>query len=90
MKNTVCLGVFLSLIYSRNLKWEFSSEVFMVVFVCVAMGIFTSFRSTFPLWTCLVAYMMYPLSLVVVYFLPWADTDQEVLGGNMPQEKLSL
>ncbi|CAN6165117.1 unnamed protein product [Urochloa humidicola] len=89
MKNTLCLGVFLALIYVRNLAWEFSSEVLMVLFVCVVMGLFTSFRSTFPLWTCLVAYTMYPLSLVVVYVLAWADPGQE-LGGGMPLEKLSL
>ncbi|CAL5046074.1 unnamed protein product [Urochloa decumbens] len=89
MKNTLCLGVFLALIYIRKLTWEFSSEVLMVLLVCVVMGLFTSFRSTFPLWTCLVAYTMHPLSLVVVYALAWADPGQE-LGGGMPQEKLSL
>ncbi|CAL5036776.1 unnamed protein product [Urochloa decumbens] len=89
MKNTLCLGVFLALIYIRNLTWEYSSEVLMVLFVCVVMGLFTSFRSTFPLWTCLVAYTMYPLSLVVVYALAWADPGHE-LGGGMPQEKMSL
>jgi len=69
MKNTLCLGVFLSLIYVRNLAWEFSSEVLIVLLVCVVMGLLTSFRTTFPLWTCLVAYTLYPLSLVVVYVL---------------------
>jgi hypothetical protein len=38
MKNTLCLGVFLSLIYFRNLTWEFSSEVLMVLIVCVVMA----------------------------------------------------
>ncbi|KAF8697605.1 hypothetical protein HU200_035791 [Digitaria exilis] len=69
MKNTLCLGVFLALIYVRNLRWEFSSEMLMVVLVCVVVGLLASFRTTFPLWTCLVAYTMYPLSLVVVYVL---------------------
>lgn len=69
MKNTLCLGVFLTLIYVRNLEWEFSSEVLIVILVCLVMGLFTSFRSTIPLWTCLVAYILYPLSLVVVYVL---------------------
>ncbi|KAF0924819.1 hypothetical protein E2562_014924 [Oryza meyeriana var. granulata] len=69
MNNTLCLGVFLALIYIRNLTWDFSSEVLIILLVCVIMGLFTSFRTTFPLWTCLVAYMLYPLSLVVVYIL---------------------
>ncbi|TVU17076.1 hypothetical protein EJB05_33088, partial [Eragrostis curvula] len=69
MNNTMCLGLFLALIYSRNLSWEFSSELFIVLLVCSVVGLFTSLRTTYPLWTCLVAYMLYPLSLVIVYVL---------------------
>ncbi|XP_062220515.1 sodium/calcium exchanger NCL1 [Phragmites australis] len=71
MNNTLCLGVFLALIYTRNLTWDFSSEVLIILLVCVVMCLFTSFRTTFPLWTCLVAYMLYPLSLVIVYILDY-------------------
>ncbi|RLN24847.1 uncharacterized protein C2845_PM07G38610 [Panicum miliaceum] len=71
MNNTLCLGVFLALIYFRNLTWDFSSEVLIILAVCVIMALFTSFRTTFPLWTCLVAYMLYPLSLVIVYILDY-------------------
>ncbi|TVU22849.1 hypothetical protein EJB05_32569 [Eragrostis curvula] len=69
MNNTLCLGVFLALIYFRQLTWDFSSEVLIILLVCIVMGLFTSFRTTFPLWTCLVAYALYPLSLVIVYIL---------------------
>ncbi|KAJ1282048.1 hypothetical protein BS78_03G020200 [Paspalum vaginatum] len=71
MNNTLCLGVFLALIYFRNLTWDFSSEVLIILVVCVVMALFTSFRTTFPLWTCLVAYTLYPLSLVIVYILDY-------------------
>ncbi|KQK03282.1 sodium/calcium exchanger NCL1 [Brachypodium distachyon] len=71
MNNTLCLGVFLALIYFRNLTWDFSSEVLIILLVCVIMGLFTSFRTNFPLWTCLVAYLLYPLSLAVVYVLDY-------------------
>uniref|UniRef100_A0A804QJT3 EF-hand domain-containing protein n=1 Tax=Zea mays TaxID=4577 RepID=A0A804QJT3_MAIZE len=71
MNNTLCLGVFLALIYFRNLTWDFSSEVLIILLVCVVMALFTSFRTTFPLWTCLVAYMLYPLSLIIVYILDY-------------------
>ncbi|KAL5670864.1 hypothetical protein ACJX0J_015170, partial [Zea mays] len=71
MNNTLCLGVFLALIYFRNLTWDFSSEVLIILLVCVVMALFTSFRTTFPLWTCLVAYMLYPFSLVLVYILDY-------------------
>ncbi|KAL6626951.1 hypothetical protein ACP70R_030677 [Stipagrostis hirtigluma subsp. patula] len=71
MNNTLCLGVFLALIYFRDLTWDFSSEVLIILLVCVVMALFTSFRTTFPLWTCLVAYALYPLSLIIVYILDY-------------------
>ncbi|GJN06417.1 hypothetical protein PR202_ga24146 [Eleusine coracana subsp. coracana] len=71
MNNTLCLGVFLALIYFRQLTWDFSSEVLIILLVCIVMGLFTSFRTTFPLWTCFVAYALYPLSLIIVYILDY-------------------
>ncbi|KAL6629413.1 hypothetical protein ACP70R_029178 [Stipagrostis hirtigluma subsp. patula] len=69
MNNTLCLAVFLALVYMRGLTWDFSSEVLVIFLVCVIMGLFTSFRTKFPLWTCFVAYLLYPLSLIIVYVL---------------------
>ncbi|PKA51638.1 hypothetical protein AXF42_Ash003005 [Apostasia shenzhenica] len=69
MNNTLCLAVFLALVYLRHLTWDFSSEVLVILLVCIVMGLFTSFRTTFPLWTCLVAYLLYPFSLALVYVL---------------------
>ncbi|KAJ3692144.1 hypothetical protein LUZ60_012494 [Juncus effusus] len=71
MNNTLCLAVFLALVYVRQLTWDFSSEVLVILLVCVIMGLFTSFRTTFPLWTCSIAYFLYPLSLVIVYVLDY-------------------
>lgn len=69
MNNLLCLSVFLALVYARGLTWDFSSEVLVILIVCVVMGVFASVRSTFPLWTSLVAFLLYPLSLVLVYVL---------------------
>ncbi|CAD5188374.1 unnamed protein product [Musa acuminata subsp. malaccensis] len=69
MNNTLCLAVFLALVYVRHLTWDFSAEVLVILIVCVVMGIFTSLRTTFPLWTCFVAFLLYPLALVLVYVL---------------------
>ncbi|XP_042502304.1 sodium/calcium exchanger NCL-like isoform X1 [Macadamia integrifolia] len=71
MNNILCLAVFLALVYVRELTWDFSSEVLVIVIVCLVMGLFGSFRTTFPLWTCSVAYVLYPLSLVLVYILDY-------------------
>lgn len=71
MNNTLCLAVFLALVYIRGLTWDFSSEVLVIFLVCVIMGLFTSFRTMFPLWTCFVAFLLYPLSLILVYILDY-------------------
>lgn len=69
VNNLMCLGMFLAVVYARDITWDFSSELLIILLVCVVMGLFTSFRTNFPLWTCLVAYSLYPLSLVVVHIL---------------------
>ncbi|RWW53751.1 hypothetical protein BHE74_00039729 [Ensete ventricosum] len=69
MNNILCLAVFLALVYVRHLTWDFSAEVLVILVVCIVMGIFTSLRTTFPLWTCFVAFLLYPLSLLLVYLL---------------------
>ncbi|XP_052178790.1 sodium/calcium exchanger NCL-like isoform X2 [Diospyros lotus] len=71
MNNVLCLSVFLALVYIRGLTWDFSSEVLIIVIVCLVMGAFASFRTTFPLWTSLVAFLLYPVSLGLVYVLDY-------------------
>ncbi|XP_058100674.1 sodium/calcium exchanger NCL1-like [Magnolia sinica] len=71
MNNILCLAVFLGLVYARHLTWDFSAEVLVILIVTVVMGLFTSFRTTFPLWTCAVAFIFYPFSLVLVYLLDY-------------------
>ncbi|KAF7100339.1 hypothetical protein CFC21_101867 [Triticum aestivum] len=71
MNNTLCLAVFLALVYIRGLTWDFSSEVLVIFLVCIIMGLFTSFGTKFPLWTCFVAFLLYPLSLILVYILDY-------------------
>ncbi|KAF7822661.1 sodium/calcium exchanger NCL-like [Senna tora] len=69
MNNVLCLSVFLALVYVRGLTWDFSSEVLVILLVCIVMGLFGSFRTTFPLWTAIMAILLYPLSLALVYVL---------------------
>ncbi|XAR56497.1 hypothetical protein NMG60_11037013 [Bertholletia excelsa] len=71
MNNVLCLSVFLALVYVRGLTWDFSSEVLIILVVCLLMGAFASFRTTFALWTSLVAFLLYPLSLLLVYILDY-------------------
>ncbi|EXB75012.1 hypothetical protein L484_012136 [Morus notabilis] len=71
MNNVLCLSVFLALVYARGLTWDFSSEVLVILIVCIVMGLFGSFRTTFPLWTSSVAFLLYPFSLALVYVLDY-------------------
>ncbi|KAF8409001.1 hypothetical protein HHK36_005072 [Tetracentron sinense] len=71
MNNILCLSVFLGLVYARHLTWDFSAEVLVILIVCIVMGAFASFRTTFPLWTCSVAFALYPFSLALVYVLDY-------------------
>ncbi|KDP31770.1 hypothetical protein JCGZ_12231 [Jatropha curcas] len=69
MSNVLSLSVFLGLVYFRGLTWNFSSEVLLILIVCVVMGLIASFRTTFPVWMSLVAYALYPFSLLLAYVL---------------------
>ncbi|KAG6637225.1 sodium/calcium exchanger NCL-like [Carya illinoinensis] len=69
MNNVLCISVFLALVNFRGLTWDFSSEVLVIIIVCVVVGCFASFRTHFPLWTALVAFLLYPISLALIYVL---------------------
>ncbi|KAL6529687.1 hypothetical protein OROGR_015310 [Orobanche gracilis] len=69
MNNLLGFSVLLSLIYFRGLSWNFSIEILMVLTVTAVMGCLASFSTVFPVWTSLVACLMYPLSLLLVNVL---------------------
>eukprot|EP00252_Welwitschia_mirabilis_P023946 TRINITY_DN6912_c0_g1_i1.p1 TRINITY_DN6912_c0_g1~~TRINITY_DN6912_c0_g1_i1.p1 ORF type:complete len:617 (+),score=99.47 TRINITY_DN6912_c0_g1_i1:58-1908(+) len=71
MNNTLCLGVFLAIVYMRGLDWDFSAEVLVILVAIVVTGIMGSFWTTYKLWMALIAFLMYPLSLVMVYVLDY-------------------
>ncbi|KAL6134125.1 hypothetical protein ACLB2K_066358 [Fragaria x ananassa] len=71
MSNILSLAVFLGLVYIRNLTWSFSAEVLVIIIVCILMGVVGSCRTTFPVWMCFGAVMLYPLSLLLVYILEY-------------------
>ncbi|KAK9089018.1 hypothetical protein Scep_028100 [Stephania cephalantha] len=71
VNNHLCLAVFLALVYARQLTWDFSAEVLIIVIVSVVMGVFGSVRTTLPLWTSTIAFALYPFSLVLVYILDY-------------------
>ncbi|KAL6597727.1 hypothetical protein ACP70R_046532 [Stipagrostis hirtigluma subsp. patula] len=54
-----------------SMLYGIPGRVLIILLVCLVMALFASFRTTFPLWTCLVAYALYPLSLVIVCILDY-------------------
>ncbi|BFG29104.1 hypothetical protein CerSpe_153780 [Prunus speciosa] len=71
MNNVLCLSVFLALVYFRGLEWDFSAEVLVILIVCIVMGVFSSFRTVFPLWTSSIAFLLYPFSVALIYVLDY-------------------
>ncbi|KAF7822664.1 sodium/calcium exchanger NCL-like [Senna tora] len=71
MNNILGFSAISTLIYMREISWEFSAEVLVVAIVCSIMGLTASFRPTFPLWTSFGAYLLYLLSLVLVYVIKY-------------------
>eukprot|EP00249_Psilotum_nudum_P023809 c28988_g1_i1 orf=255-2153(+) len=71
MNNTMGLGIFLAVVYGRQLIWDFSSEVLVIVLVTVVMGLLAGFRYTFPLWMAGIALSLYPISLGLVAILDY-------------------
>ncbi|KAJ0847655.1 putative EF-hand domain pair protein CML [Helianthus annuus] len=69
LNNILGFSVLVSVIYFRGFTWHFSAEILVVVIVCMIMGLIASFTSKFPDWTLLIAFPLYPLSMVVVYFV---------------------
>nr|POE55696.1 hypothetical protein CFP56_27732 [Quercus suber] len=67
--NVLSIPVFLALVYIRGLTWDFSSEVLVILIVSIGMGLLGSFRTHFPLWTSILAILLCPFSLALVYVL---------------------
>ncbi|KAI3741674.1 hypothetical protein L1987_59348 [Smallanthus sonchifolius] len=69
MSNMSSLSTFLLTVYIKDIPCDVSAEVLVVFIICVVMGIFTSTRTVFPIWTSFVGYMFYPISILMLYLL---------------------
>ncbi|CAM6118451.1 unnamed protein product [Calypogeia fissa] len=69
MNNTLCLAVFLAIVYARGLVWDFSSEVLVILIATAVIGSLASVRVTFPSWMALIALILYPFSIALVALL---------------------
>eukprot|EP00270_Netrium_digitus_P012395 TRINITY_DN401_c0_g1_i6.p1 TRINITY_DN401_c0_g1~~TRINITY_DN401_c0_g1_i6.p1 ORF type:complete len:648 (+),score=189.53 TRINITY_DN401_c0_g1_i6:189-2132(+) len=71
MNNTMCLGVFLGMVYFRALQWEFSAEVTVILICTLLVGLLGGSSTTFKTWTSIPVLLLYPFSLALVCFLDY-------------------
>jgi Ca2+/Na+ antiporter len=68
MNNTMCLAIFLFMVYWRGIKWDFSAEVSVILMTTAVVGLI-GLRTTLRTFWALPVILMYPLSLAVVFAL---------------------
>ncbi|XP_048132248.1 sodium/calcium exchanger NCL2-like [Rhodamnia argentea] len=69
MNNVMGLATFLALVCIKDMAWDVSAEALVVFLICSLMGVITSCCTKFQFWTCILAYALYPLSLLLLYIL---------------------
>jgi len=71
MNNTMCLGLFLMVVYYRGLSWNFSSEVTTTMASIFCLGLIACSGETFALYWGLVSLALYPLAIALVAYLDY-------------------
>ncbi|XP_073018477.1 sodium/calcium exchanger NCL1-like [Primulina eburnea] len=69
MNNISGLTTLLAIVYAKDLTWDYSAEVLTIIVVCAIIGIMAYSCTTYPLWTCLLAFLLYPFSLGLYCFV---------------------
>ncbi|KAG5404226.1 hypothetical protein IGI04_010345 [Brassica rapa subsp. trilocularis] len=67
MNNLMGMSIVLAIVYTKGLKWDYSTEALVAVVVGLAIGLPAYVRSTYPFWICVLAFAMYISSLVLIY-----------------------
>nr|GMD83251.1 sodium/calcium exchanger NCL1-like [Ipomoea batatas] len=71
MNNLMGMTTLLAIVFAKDLSWDYSAEVLTVLVVCAIVGFLALFRTTYPLWTCLLAFFLYPFSVLLFYVLEY-------------------
>jgi Ca2+/Na+ antiporter len=69
LNNTLVLGLFLYVVWARQLPWVYSSEVLVIVLCSVLLGALGYSRTTFKAKWAVPVISLYPLSLLAVHLL---------------------
>ncbi len=68
LNNTLCVSVFMGLVYARNLKWTFFAETVTIVLV-VLLASAIGYRQTVRMWHAVLLVLLFPAALVLIYTL---------------------
>lgn len=68
INSTLCLFIFLAIVYLRQLTWSYTAEVAAVLTVIVVVGL-NAMRKNIFLWQAVLVACMYPVSILIVYTL---------------------
>ena len=68
MNNTFGLGIFMYLVYSQGLAWNYLAETLTILLVEIIMGIY-SLKSHHTLLDGICIFSLFPLSLIFVHAL---------------------
>ncbi|XP_020554049.1 uncharacterized protein LOC105175606 [Sesamum indicum] len=71
MNNMMGLSTLLAIVYIKELEWDYSAEVLTILVVCGIIGLLAYSQTTYPLWTCVLAFFLYPFSLAMYYALQY-------------------
>eukprot|EP00274_Cyanoptyche_gloeocystis_P006906 CAMPEP_0196654100 /NCGR_PEP_ID=MMETSP1086-20130531/3774_1 /TAXON_ID=77921 /ORGANISM="Cyanoptyche gloeocystis , Strain SAG4.97" /LENGTH=547 /DNA_ID=CAMNT_0041985659 /DNA_START=29 /DNA_END=1673 /DNA_ORIENTATION=- len=85
MNNTLCLGIFLAMVYFRALAWDYSAEVACILVVELVVGAVALAGDTVRSWKGLIVGGLYFFSLGLVAFL-----QSSLINGTESSEKDEL
>lgn len=69
MNSTLCLAIFMSIVYSRGLEWEYTAEVATVIVVVAIVALQCMFRRNIFLWQAILVVSLYPGAIIMVYLM---------------------
>lgn len=67
MNNILGMATLLAVVCIKDLRWNYSAEVLIILVVCSVIGLLAFFSTIYPLWTCLLAFSLYPFSVALLY-----------------------
>ncbi|WMV17882.1 hypothetical protein MTR67_011267 [Solanum verrucosum] len=70
MRNNIMgMTTLLAIVYAKDLTWDYSAQVLIVLVACTIIGLLALFSTRYPLWTSLLAFSLYPTCVVFFYLL---------------------